>query len=50
MPTTADLLHELRRLGISPDEVDLPLSWYQHLVDLAEELVNAEEVDDENDF
>ena len=50
MTTLADLLRELRRLGVGPDEVNLPLSWYRHLVRIAEELANVEEVDDENDF
>ncbi len=50
MPTLADLLRELRRLGVDPDEVDLPFSWFRELQNSAEELANAEEVDDYNDF
>ena len=47
MANLADLLRELRRLGVSPDEIDLPFSWYRRLVNLAQELVDTEETDDE---
>ncbi len=48
MPTLADLLRELRRLGVNSDELDLPFSWFRELQDSAEELVNTEEVDNDD--
>ena len=50
MPTLGDLLRELKRLDVDPDEVDLPFSWYRHLLDFAEELVNATEEVNNDDF
>ncbi len=38
METLADLLRELRELGVSPDEIDIPYSWYRQIIDRAEEL------------
>lgn len=38
MPTLADLLWELRELGISPGEIDIPYDCYRQIIDQAEEL------------
>lgn len=47
MPSLADLLQELRELGVSPDEIDIPHRWYHAILDQAEELCG--ETDDGNE-
>ena len=46
MPTLADLLQELRELGVSPGEIDIPYRWYRQILDHAEELTETEENED----
>ncbi len=46
MPSLADLLQELRELGGSPGEIDIPYRWYRQILDYAEELTEPEENED----
>ena len=47
MPSLADLLRELRALGISADEIDIPNRWYNQILDQAESL--CEEIEEDED-
>ncbi|MFC1939288.1 hypothetical protein ACFLXO_01215 [Chloroflexota bacterium] len=47
MPSLADLLRELRALGISPEEIDIPNRWYNQILDQAEEI--SEELGENED-
>ena len=46
MPSLAELLQELRELGISPREINIPDRWYRQLIDQAEDLSDMEDDDD----
>ena len=43
MPSLKHLLEELRKLGVDPDEVRLPGTLYDDLVEQAEETSEEEE-------
>ena len=47
MSSLADLLRELRTLGVSPEEIDIPNRWYRQVLDQAEEL--CEEIEENED-
>jgi len=38
MPSLAELLQELRELGVSPGEIHIPYRWYRQILDYAEGL------------
>jgi len=48
MPTLADLVQELRRLGVSLSEIDIPYRWYYQIIDQAEELCEETEENEED--
>ncbi len=48
MPTLADLLQELRELGVSPGEIDIPYRWYRQILDYAERLDEGMEEGEED--
>ena len=47
MPSLADLIQELRELGVSPGEIDISYRWYYQILDQAEGL--CEEMEENED-
>jgi len=48
MPSLSDLLEELRELGVSPSEIDIPYRWYYEMLRWAEEL--CEDMEENEDI
>ncbi len=49
MSTIADLVQELRELGIGLHEIQIPYRWYREIIARAEELAETgEETEDED--
>lgn len=48
MPSLANLLSELRAMGVSPAEITVPSSWYQRILDQAEELCDGADEDEDD--
>ena len=49
MPTVADLVKELRELGIGLHEIQIPYRWYREIIRHAEELAETREETEEED-
>ncbi|HEY92490.1 MAG TPA: hypothetical protein G4O17_01925 [Dehalococcoidia bacterium] len=45
MPTLADLVQELRELGIGLSEIQIPYRWYREIISRAEEMAETGEED-----
>ena len=47
MATLADLVQELREIGVDLHEVEIPYSWYRQILAYAQELIETEEEDED---
>jgi len=50
MATLADLVQELREIGVGLHEVEIPFRWYRQFLDYAEQLTETEEGKEEEDI